>query len=118
VRRTPFAAWLFRIAHNPATDLQRRQGRTVSWELLPDLLHPVAAETPEADWLQAEALQRLRGLLAALDPETRHLLALRFAAGLTIPEIAAVLHKSEAATQKKLSRTMHTLQEQYHDTAR
>ena len=40
---------------------------------------------------------------------------LRFAAQLTIAEIAAIIGKSEAATQKMLLRTIQALQESYHD---
>src|SRR5205809_938268 len=60
----------------------------------------------------------LRALLGALGPDTRELLALRFAAGLTFVEIAAVVGKSEAATKKRLARTLQSLKEHYHDDAR
>ena len=59
-----------------------------------------------------------RSLLVALDSDIRELLALRFAAGLTFAEIAAVIGKSEAATKKRLARTLQSLKEHYHDDAR
>ena len=41
--------------------------------------------------------------------------ALRFAAGLTAGELAAVIGVSEAAVRMRLSRTLRTLKEQYDD---
>ncbi len=54
-------------------------------------------------------------LLAGLDPVQRELLALRFAAGLSAPQIALVVGKSPAAVKKQLTRLLHTLKEQYHE---
>ena len=85
---------------------------------MPEALQPVAAHDLEAGALQREDIVRLRALLGALDPDTRELLALRFAAGLTFAEIAAVIGKSEAATKKRLARTLQSLKEHYHDDAR
>jgi len=56
-------------------------------------------------------------VLATLPPDARELLALRFAAGLSTAQIAAVIGRSDAATRKRLSRLMQTLQEHYHDNA-
>jgi len=113
--RVPFAAWLFRIARNAATDWRRRQHATVAWDLVPDALHPQASDEVEARVLRQEDLIRLRALLAALDAETREALILRFTAGLTLADVGAVIGKSEEATRKKIARALHTLKEQYHD---
>ena len=114
-RGLPFAAWLFRIARNVATDYHRRRRPTVTWDLVPETLQATGDGGPEAALLQQEALTRLRSMLARLDPDKRELLALRFAAGLTAPELAAVVGKSEAAVRKQLARTLHALKERYHD---
>ncbi len=113
--RVPFAAWIFRIARNAATDWRRRQRATVAWDLVPDALHPHAPDDLEAGVLRRESLIRLRALLAALDAETREALILRFTAGLTLAEVGAVIGKSEEATRKKIARALHALKEQYHD---
>jgi len=113
--RVPFAAWLFRIARNAATDWRRRQHATVAWDFVPDALHPRAPDDLEAGVLRRESLTHLRALLAALDTETRDALILRFTAGLTLAEIGAVIGKSEEATRKKIARALHALKEQYHD---
>lgn len=114
-RKAPFGAWLFGIARHVAGDFYRRQRSTAPWDALPPLLHPVVQPDVEAAALQREDVDRLRALLGALDPETRELLALRFAAHLTAREIAAVIGTSEAATKKRLARTIQRLKEQYHD---
>ena len=45
----------------------------------------------------------------------RELVILRFAAELTVREIAQTIGKSEAATRKQLTRTINALKEQYDD---
>src|SRR5229473_2397656 len=44
----PFAAWLLRIAHNTAANYHKRYRQTIAWDLLPEALHPAAAEDLEA----------------------------------------------------------------------
>jgi len=110
-----FAAWLFRIARNVATDAYRRRRGTVAWDLLPEALQPHADHGSEAGVVRQEDLARLGTLVRALDNDTRELLVLRFVARLTIAEIAMVIGKSAAATQSHLFRTIRTLKERYHD---
>lgn len=112
-----FAPWLFRIARNAAIDFHRRQRITVTWDLVPETLQPVASDDPERAVLHHEALARLRTRVAALEPDARELLALRFGARLTIAETAAVVGKSEAAVKKRLFRIIQMLREDYHDDA-
>jgi RNA polymerase sigma-70 factor (ECF subfamily) len=112
-RGFPFAAWLFRIARNIATDAQRKRRPTVDLDLLPEELHATDANPPEQAALDAERLDRLRAILATLDADKRELLALRFAGGLTSAEIAAVLGKREGAVKRQLSRIIQGLREQY-----
>ena len=114
---TPFAAWLFRIARNAVIDHQRGVRPSMDWDSLPIALQPVDGQDVEASVLRRERLDRLRALLGRLGQDKRELLALRFAADLTIAEIAVVIGKSEAATKKSLFRTLHALKEQAHDLA-
>lgn len=114
-RGVPFSAWLFRLARNTTIDAHRRQRPTVTWEALPEALHPLAACEPEADVLQQEARARLRALLETLSQEQRDLLALRFAAQLSSAEIAGVVGRSPAAVKKQLTRILHALKERYDD---
>jgi RNA polymerase sigma-70 factor (ECF subfamily) len=114
-RGTPFAAWLFQIARHVAADAHRRRRPTVTWDVVPEALHPLDEQEPEEALLRREALARLGELLARLDAPKRELLALRFAAGLTAPEIAKVVGKSPDAVKKQLSRTIQMLKEHYRE---
>lgn len=109
----PFGAWLFRIARNVATDFHRHRRATVAWDLLPEALRISGAPGPEAEVLRRESADRLRGLMTGLDPERRELLALRFAGGLKIKEIADVVGRSEAAVKMDIWRTLRALKERY-----
>lgn len=109
------AAWLFRIARNAATDWQRREGRTIPWEAVPEELRPLAAETADGDVLRQDEIAEVQRLLATLDEGTREALILRFSAQLTLAEIGAVLGISEEAARKRITRALHALKERYRD---
>lgn len=108
--RAPFAAWLIRIARNAATDAHRR--RTSPGQLPVGGAEP-SVSPPEFGIAEDERLDRLRELIAHLPEEKRELLALRFAAGLSSREIAAVVGRGESAVKKQLSRTLTQLKEQF-----
>ena len=55
----------------------------------------------------------MRHRVAALPSDQRDAIVLRFAAGLTAGEIGAVLGKTEAASQKLVSRGLGALKEAY-----
>lgn len=114
-RGAPFGAWLFRIAHNLLTDMHRRHHVTVSWDLLPESLMPAAEDDLEVNVLRAEARTRVRALLGELNADERELILLRFVAGLTFREIAAVVGKSESTVHRQAVRALRTIQERYHD---
>lgn len=116
-QRGAFAPWLFRIARNAATDAHRRRKNTIAWDLMPEALQPIADDDPEAGLLHRETLYRLRVVLNTYPAATREILALRFAAALTIAEIAVVVGKSEAAVKKQLTRALRSLKEHYHEQA-
>jgi RNA polymerase sigma-70 factor (ECF subfamily) len=115
--KRPFVAWLLGIARNLSIDSHRRRRSTVPWDGVPEVFC-TGDSGLEAEVLRREELSRLGVLFAALPADKRELLVLRFAAGLTVREIAVVIGKSEAATKKQISRTLETLKEHYHDNAR
>lgn len=114
-RGAPFAAWLLRIARNAAINYHKRHRQAVAWDLLPESLHPLTDDDPETQAIQRDAAGWLHTVLQECDESTREMLALHFAAGLTVAETAAAVGKSEAAVKKRLSRTVRTLKEHYHD---
>jgi RNA polymerase sigma-70 factor (ECF subfamily) len=113
--RGTVGAWLFRIARNAATDTYRRRGRDLPWSHVDETVLRFQGPGPEEVAIEREALNELRLLVAQLDPEKQELLALRMAARLTTPEIAAVMGKSEAAVKKQLQRIIQSLRERYHE---
>ena len=70
---------------------------------------------PEADLAAAEARADLLRRLDALPALQRDALVLRYGSRLTAGEIGAVIGKSEAATQKLLTRALGVLKEAYRD---
>jgi len=101
-------AWLFRIARNAAIDEARHRRLAAVRE--PVLAH-MSADDPPDELVRAETADEVRALLAVLPEPAREAVVLRYASGLTAKEIAAVLGKSVAATEKLLSRAIATLKE-------
>lgn len=108
-------SWLLRIARNAAIDASRRRRPVLSLDELPPASHPATGLTPEASYLADERIAELRTLVQALPDPQRDAIALRYASGLSTREIATVIGKSEAATQKHLSRALAALKEAYDD---
>jgi RNA polymerase sigma-70 factor, ECF subfamily len=100
-RRGSERAWLFGIARNAALDELRRRRRSA-----PLLADP--ADWPDSGEQADAALRRatVRAALAALTPRERELVALKFHAGLTNPDIARVLGVSESNAGTLLHRTI------------
>jgi RNA polymerase sigma-70 factor (ECF subfamily) len=86
-------AWLFAIAHNVVVDRYRARRPTLALAAAADVADD--APSPEAASLDADTV---RSLLARLPADQARILELRLA-GLTGPEIAAVLGKSPAAVK-------------------
>lgn len=99
--------WLLAIARNAIIDHFRglRPGAGAG-EL--DVL-PSAEGGPLEGLLQREQLGQLAAVVRELAPDTRELLALRFADGLRHREIAAVLGLQEAAVKQRVSRALRDL---------
>jgi RNA polymerase sigma-70 factor (ECF subfamily) len=116
IEQTPFAAWLTRIAHNLAAN-DRRRKTTVPWDYVPEAHQPLVEGDLDDHVLRDEALAQLREAIQAFNASAREVLALHFAAGLTIAETAVVVGRSEAAVKKQLTRTLHVLKERYHERA-
>lgn len=112
--KAPFAAWLFRIARNLATDAFRRKRSESAIEVATGIVDG-EWNPPETAALENERLASLRRLVAELDEGKREMVALRFAGGLSSREIGVLVGKSEAAVKKQLTRTIQSLKEQYRD---
>jgi RNA polymerase sigma-70 factor, ECF subfamily len=105
----PFAAWLYRIAHNLVANYHRSRSR---WRLtsLDDVeLIGRAAESPERS---AETHEKQRALWSAIrrQPEERqHLLILKFADRLSNDEIGRLMGRTESSIKSLYFRTLKSL---------
>ncbi|MDQ7029795.1 MAG: RNA polymerase sigma factor [Ardenticatenia bacterium] len=88
--------WLLTIARNLVTDHQRRRRREGAWPAAP-LTAP--AEDPVELAERRRQRERLRAAAAELTELQQQVIALRFAAGLSIAETARVMGRSENAVK-------------------
>jgi RNA polymerase sigma-70 factor (ECF subfamily) len=110
-RGTPFRAWLFVVARNYArTELTRRS------RLRPLDLAGIASDRPQSisetlpalDWLSDA---ELRMFIERLPAAQRQVVFLRYAIGLSMREIAEVLHLSPEAVRKQHTRALKFLRD-------
>lgn len=96
-RGAPFAAWLYRLAHNLIVDHYRSQKATTSLEAIADTEDAgVDVLSDVEDLLEVD---EVRAAIATLSPEQQQLIALRFVEGLSHTETAQIIGKSEGATR-------------------
>jgi RNA polymerase sigma-70 factor (ECF subfamily) len=96
-RGLPFAAWLYRMAHNAVIDHYRSRRPTTSidetFDLEDERQNPVAS---------AEAIfdrEELKVAIQRLNPDQQTVIVLRFTEGLSHAEVGKVLGKSEGAVR-------------------
>src|SRR5947209_1295071 len=105
-RKASEATWLLTIARNLLIDGHRR-GVHRQEQPLTEAAHP-SVEGPEA---LVSGSAELQSALEELPDREREVLALRFGADMTGPEIAALLELSLANVQQILSRTLRRLRD-------
>ena len=110
--RGTFAAWLFVIAQRKLVDQQRAYQRI---RRLVGRIQNLGEPQDEPDALEQvlaqERASEVREALQRLPVKDREVIALRYAAGLSGEEIAAVLGISHVAARKRLSRAQQRLAE-------
>lgn len=113
-RGHPFAAWLYRIAHNLVANWHRRQGRhqQSAWE---NIEEAPGADVGNPDNRDADALfsrQLLLSALRLLEEDRQALLVYKFGQGLSNAEIAVILGRTEGAVKSLYHRTLSELRAQ------
>ena len=97
--KTPFRAWLFRIAHNHLVDYFRSH-RGV--QELPETLEDMAGSGPETQLEDEQRQARFSRALLALPEEQRDALLLQLEAGLSLELIAQVTGVGRETVKSRL----------------
>ena len=108
----PFAAWLYRIAHNLVANWYRDRSRR-KYVRLDDLV--TLAEKGLGPHSQAEQNEETRWLLKTLGrlpAERQQLLILKFVEGLSNVDIAKIMGRSEGAIKSLYHRTLLALRDE------
>ena len=98
VGKTPFASWLFRIAHNQVIDHVRKRSRAQETSL-DDAPPTVGWEDPVTMVEQQFELAELNAAIHELTPAQQEVVSLRFIADLPIAEVARIVGKSEGTVK-------------------
>ncbi len=104
-RGLPFAAWLYRMAHNAVIDYRRTRRAA---EPLSELLVEKSAGPAEIAELHLE-MEGVAAALRRLSPDHQHVILLRFVQGCTHAEAAAIMGKSEGALRALQCRALTSL---------
>lgn len=105
-----FRSWVFTIAHRRMIDEGRRHARRpvdTAEEAALEAALPAVSSEPEV--LERLGVDEMVGLLQLLTEEQRDALALRFVAGLTLPEVAEVMGRTSNATKALQRRGLRAL---------
>lgn len=108
-KRGTHRAWLFGIARNAALDELRRRSRQAELAADPEDVRATGAQQEAAEASLRRAT--IRAAMAKLSARDRELVALKYFAGLSNAEIAAVIGVSESNAGTKLHRVIEKLRE-------
>ncbi|MFN2466584.1 MAG: sigma-70 family RNA polymerase sigma factor [Gaiellaceae bacterium] len=107
----PFAAWLFRIAHNLAMDHFRTTRRWQPTEEVPEPEH-ASADSAEAQALESIGQTSMLEMLETLSPDQQQVLTLKFLFSFSNGEAATILGKTDGAIKSLQHRALASLQRQ------
>ncbi len=110
--RGSFAAWLFTIARRQCHSYHRRHYRHPEQplEVAEGRAHPHAPD-PERHLFREMVMACVQRVLPQLTPERQEVVRLRYGAGLSTAETAAVMGKGQSAVKMLLLRAVNDLQE-------
>jgi RNA polymerase sigma-70 factor, ECF subfamily len=94
IGKTPFAAWLFSIAHNQVIDFMRKNKRYQSTSL-EEAATVIGTEDPVMETEQKFEIAELTEAINLLSPAQQEVISLRFIADLPIADVARITGKSD-----------------------
>ncbi|RME72532.1 MAG: sigma-70 family RNA polymerase sigma factor [Chloroflexi bacterium] len=110
-RGRPFAAWLYRIAHNLVANWHRDHSRRTMVDLDSVSLHSDERANPHHEAERTNEREILLAAINKLPEERRRLLYLKFADRLSNAEIGKIMGRSEGAIKSLYHRTLVSLRE-------
>jgi len=111
-RGAPFAAWLYRIAHNLVANWHRDRSRRRDIRLDDVIGVAERGDGPEHLAERSEDARVLLSVIGVLPAERQQLLILKFVEGLSNVEIARVMGRTEGAIKSLYHRTLITLRDE------
>ncbi len=117
-RGVPFAAWLYRIAHNLVANWHRDRSRHRDVRLDDLLGLAEKGDGPERRVEQDEDARALLGAIRTLPADRQQLLILKFVDEMSNAQIAKVMGRSEGAIKSLYHRTLIVLRDELKRTAR
>ena len=111
-RGLPFAAWLFRIAHNLVANWHRDRSRRRFLSLDRIWSHRSEGDDPERELEKKETHDALWEAINELPDERRDLLIYKFGIRLSNLEIGETMNKSESAVKSLYFRTLAALRKE------
>lgn len=99
-----FGAWVGVIASNYAIDLLRKRKRMLFSDNVSEHADSNPGFSPQESWEKTESCQEIRNALAALEPEEREILVLKYFNELSIKEIALVINAPAGTIKSRLFR--------------
>lgn len=110
-RGAPFAAWLYRIAHNAVANWHRDNSRWTELPLEDLTLHDHPENVPHHAAEQWDREQALAEAIRRLHPDRQMLLVLKFSEGLSNRQIGHIMGRSEGAIKSLYYRALVGLRE-------
>jgi RNA polymerase sigma-70 factor (ECF subfamily) len=111
-RGLPFAAWLFRIAHNLVANWHRDRSRRRFLSLDRIWSHRTVGGDPESELEKKETNDALWQAINGLTGERRDLLIYKFSGRLSNSEIGDLMNRSESAVKSLYFRTLSALRKE------
>jgi RNA polymerase sigma-70 factor (ECF subfamily) len=110
-RGAPFAAWLYRIAHNIVANWHRDNSRWAELPLDDMTLTDTSEQAPQSAAERWDRQQALARAVRRLHPDRQMLLILKFSEGLSNRQIGQIMGRSEGAIKSLYHRALVGLRE-------